>query len=116
MLDYIVETKAIMQRVKENRIAQKLSVQEVAYRCNMERSNLSRLETGKINLTIKTLCLICNALNIKLTDVVKWWRCSLSLALNCVAISPCQWYIIDFLLCIMETAWILKTFKSDKAP
>ncbi|MBE6295552.1 MAG: helix-turn-helix transcriptional regulator [Bacteroidales bacterium] len=71
MLDYIVETKAIMQRVKENRIAQKLSVQEVAYRCNMERSNLSRLETGKINLTIKTLCLICNALNIKLTDVVK---------------------------------------------
>lgn len=71
MLDYIVETKAIMQRIKENRIAQKLSVQEVAYRCNMERSNLSRLETGKINLTIKTLCLICNALNIKLTDVVK---------------------------------------------
>lgn len=71
MLDYVVETKAIMQRVKENRIAQKLSVQEVAYRCNMERSNLSRLETGKINLTIKTLCLICNALNIKLTDVVK---------------------------------------------
>ncbi|MBO5664874.1 MAG: helix-turn-helix transcriptional regulator [Bacteroidaceae bacterium] len=71
MLDYVVETKAIMQRVKEIRIAQKLSVQEVAYRCNMERSNLSRLETGKINLTIKTLCLICNALNIKLTDVVK---------------------------------------------
>ena len=71
MLDYVVETKAIMQRVKENRMAQKLSVQEVAYRCNMERSNLSRLETGKINLTIKTLCLICNALNIKLTDVVK---------------------------------------------
>lgn len=71
MLDYVVETKAIMQRIKENRIAQKLSVQEVAYRCNMERSNLSRLETGKINLTIKTLCLICNALNIKLTDVVK---------------------------------------------
>lgn len=71
MLDYVAETKAIMQRVKEIRIAQKLSVQEVAYRCNMERSNLSRLETGKINLTIKTLCLICNALNIKLTDVVK---------------------------------------------
>lgn len=71
MLDYVVETKAIMQRVKEIRIAQKLSVQEVAYRCNMERSNLSRLETGKINLTLKTLCLICNALNIKLSDVVK---------------------------------------------
>ena len=71
MLDYVAETKAIMQRVKEIRIAQKLSVLEVAYRCNMERSNLSRLETGKINLTIKTLCLICNALNIKLTDVVK---------------------------------------------
>ena len=71
MLDYVVETKAIMQRVKEIRIAQKLSVQEVAYRCNMERSNLSRLETGKINLTLKTVCLICNALNIKLSDVVK---------------------------------------------
>ena len=53
------------------KVAQTVSVQEVAYRCNMERSNLSRLETGKINLTLKTLCLICNALNIKLSDVVK---------------------------------------------
>ena len=39
-------------------------MQELAYRCDMERSNLSRLEAGRSNPTIKTLCIICNALDV----------------------------------------------------
>lgn len=58
------------QNIKKIRQSKGLSVQEVAYRCDIERSNLSRLEAGKTNMTIKTLCLICNALNVEIKDII----------------------------------------------
>ncbi|MBO7263713.1 MAG: helix-turn-helix transcriptional regulator [Alistipes sp.] len=69
MNDYENTIKLIAQNIKSIRLSKGLSVQEVAYRCDIERSNLSRLEAGKTNMTIKTLCLICNALNVEITDV-----------------------------------------------
>lgn len=63
--------KLIAQNIKKIRISKGLSVQEVAYRCDIERSNLSRLEAGKTNMTIKTICLICNALNVEIVDLLK---------------------------------------------
>lgn len=71
MIDYQCALRDIAKKLKEIRVSKKLTVQEVAYRCDMERSNLSRIETGRINITLKTLCLICNALDVKLNDVVK---------------------------------------------
>ncbi|MGN0007124.1 MAG: helix-turn-helix domain-containing protein [Alistipes sp.] len=71
MINYQIEIKNIAKRIKEIRRSKKLTVQEVAYRCDIERSNLCRIEAGRTNLTIKTICLICNALNINLSDVVK---------------------------------------------
>ena len=71
MIEYQYVLADITRRIKEIRRSKKLTVQEVAYRCNIERSNLSRIEAGKSNITIKTSCLICNALNIKLTDIIK---------------------------------------------
>ncbi len=71
MIDYQSTLRDITKRLKAIRISKKLTVQEVAYRCDIERSNLSRIETGKINITLKTLCLICNALEIRLSDVLK---------------------------------------------
>ncbi|MBO7311355.1 MAG: helix-turn-helix transcriptional regulator [Alistipes sp.] len=62
--------RSIAKKIKEIRQSKGLSVQEVAYRCDIERSNLSRLEAGKTNMTIKTLCIICTALNIKLSDLI----------------------------------------------
>ena len=62
--------RSIAKKIKEIRESKGLSVQEVAYRCDIERSNLSRLEAGKTNMTIKTLCIICTALNIKLSDLI----------------------------------------------
>lgn len=64
MMDSEEEMKKIAARIKENRIAKNLTVQELAYRCDMERSCLSRIESGKINLTIKTICKIGNALEV----------------------------------------------------
>ncbi|MDR3878082.1 MAG: helix-turn-helix transcriptional regulator [Alistipes sp.] len=52
-------------------IRDSLTVQELAYRCDMERSNLSRIEAGRTNLTVKTMCIICNALSVSLRDVIR---------------------------------------------
>lgn len=32
---------------------------------------MSRIEAGRTNLTLKTLCTICNALNVTLRDVIR---------------------------------------------
>lgn len=70
-MDYQEEVLYISRRIKELRKEKRLTVQELAYRCDMERSNLSRIEAGRTNLTIKTLCIICNALNVSLIDVIR---------------------------------------------
>lgn len=61
----------ISSRIRELRRERRLTVQELAYRCDMERSNLSRIEAGRTNLTVKTMCIICNALNVSLRDVIR---------------------------------------------
>lgn len=37
----------------------------------MERSNMSRIEAGRTNLTVKTMCIICNALCVNLRDLIR---------------------------------------------
>lgn len=69
-MDYRMEIEAIASKMKKLRQERKMTVQELAYRCEMERSNLSRIEAGKTNLTIKTICTICNALGVELRDVI----------------------------------------------
>ena len=70
MIKYEEEIGKIAKNIKSIRKAKGLTEQELAYRCEMERSNLSRLEAGKTNMTIKTLCIICNALNVKLSEII----------------------------------------------
>ena len=70
-MDYQEEIQYISERIKYLRKESRLTVQELAYRCDMERSNLSRIEAGRTNLTVKTLCIICNALGVKLRDVIR---------------------------------------------
>ncbi|MCI7139851.1 helix-turn-helix transcriptional regulator [Alistipes sp.] len=67
---YEEEIARICSRVRELRKEKRLTVQELAYRCDMERSNLSRIEAGRTNLTIKTICTICNALEVGFRDLV----------------------------------------------
>ena len=71
VMDYQEEICYSSRRIKELRKANRLTVQELAYRCDMERSNLSRIESGRTNLTLKSLCTICNALGVELRDVVR---------------------------------------------
>lgn len=68
---YEEEVSYISSRTRELRRERRLTVQELAYRCDMERSNLSRIEAGRTNLTVKTMCIICNALNVSLREVIR---------------------------------------------
>lgn len=70
-IDYTEEIKRISLKIKTLRKERKLTVQELAYRCDIERSNLSRIETGRSNPTIKTLCIICNALDVPLRALIE---------------------------------------------
>lgn len=53
-MDYEQKISEIASRIRTIRKSQKITIQELAYRCDMERSNMSRIEAGKTNLTIKT--------------------------------------------------------------
>ena len=57
-IDYTEQIKLIALKIRTLRKARKLTVQELAYRCDIERSNLSRIETGRSNPTVKTLCIM----------------------------------------------------------
>lgn len=60
---------AIGNRIKYLREEKGISQQDLAARCDFEKSNMSRIEAGKTNLTIKTIYKICYALNIKISDI-----------------------------------------------
>lgn len=70
-IDYQEQTERIAARIKELRSMRGLTVQELAYRCDMERSNLSRIEAGRTNPTLRTLCTLCNALGVELEDLFR---------------------------------------------
>ena len=64
-MDYQEEIKLIALKIKKLRQEKNLSVQDLAYLCDMERSSMSRIESGRINITIKTLCNISAAWGIE---------------------------------------------------
>ena len=60
----------IGDKIKELRELKNLSQQDLAALCNFAKSNMSRIEAGRTNLTIKTLFKISNALKVPLKDLV----------------------------------------------
>lgn len=58
------------QKIKQARESKGLTQQELAYLCNMEKSNISRIESGRTNLTLKTLLAISNALSIQMNKLL----------------------------------------------
>ncbi|QSB26476.1 helix-turn-helix domain-containing protein [Flavobacterium sp. CLA17] len=52
------------KRIQEIRTKKNISQQDLASKCNFEKSNMSRLENGNANATLSTLEKVCNALEI----------------------------------------------------
>ena len=60
----------IGKNIRKIRDEKSFSQQDMAAACNFEKSNMSRIEAGRTNLTIGTLLKICEALQVKLADIV----------------------------------------------
>ena len=56
-------------KIRELRKAKDLTQNELAMQCNFEKASLSRIESGKTNMTILTLRRICNALQIDFSQL-----------------------------------------------
>ncbi len=57
-------------KIREIRGEKGVTQQDLAAGCNFEKSNMSRIEAGRSNLTIGTLLKICEVLEIKLHDII----------------------------------------------
>jgi len=69
-MEKIIALARIGMNIKKIREEKNISQQDLAAACNFEKSNMSRIEAGRTNLTIGTLLKICEALQVKLVDVV----------------------------------------------
>ena len=58
------------ERIRKLRQTNGMTQQTLADECDMEKPNLSRIENGNPNPTIKSLWKISNALGVKLKDLV----------------------------------------------
>lgn len=57
------------ERIRELRKEKDISQQELAALCNMEKENISRLESGKHSPNSYTLYIIATALKVQMSDL-----------------------------------------------
>jgi transcriptional regulator with XRE-family HTH domain len=57
------------KRIQEIRDKKNISQQDLAAKCNFEKSNMSRLEAGKVNPTLSTLEKISKALEVNICEL-----------------------------------------------
>lgn len=63
--DYL---KQVGENIRRIRLSQNITQMALGEMCDFERSNMRRIESGKNNLTLKTLLKIARALNVDLKD------------------------------------------------
>lgn len=59
------------KRIREIRESKGISQQELAAKCNFEKSNMSRLEAGRVNPTLATLEKVVLALEVDIIELFK---------------------------------------------
>jgi transcriptional regulator with XRE-family HTH domain len=59
------------RNIKEIRKSKGLSQVELAHMCDFEKTNMSRIESGNNNPTIRTLLKIAEALEVNLFEILK---------------------------------------------
>ncbi len=60
------------KRIQEIRIEKEMSQQDLAAKCNFEKSNMSRLESGGGNATLKTIQIVANALGVPAVELFRF--------------------------------------------
>ena len=59
------------KRIREIRIEKNISQQDLAAKCNFEKSNMSRLEAGRSNATLSTIEIVAKSLGVKVIELFK---------------------------------------------
>jgi transcriptional regulator with XRE-family HTH domain len=57
------------KQIQKLREQKGMSQQDLAAKCNFEKSNMSRLEAGRVNPTLSTLEKVANALDVTLVEL-----------------------------------------------
>lgn len=60
------------KRIQEIRIEKEMSQQDLAAKCNFEKSNMSRLESGRANATLLTIQIVANALGVPAVELFRF--------------------------------------------
>ncbi|PIQ91272.1 MAG: hypothetical protein COV71_00055 [Candidatus Omnitrophica bacterium CG11_big_fil_rev_8_21_14_0_20_41_12] len=68
---YSESFKKIGDEIRGNRIAKQMSQSELALKVGMKQPNISKIEEGKMNITLSTLMRICKALEISNLALLK---------------------------------------------
>ena len=61
----------LFKNIEDERHKKGLSYQELAYRSNLDKSNVVSIISNKKNITLKTLHKICEGLDICICDIIK---------------------------------------------
>jgi transcriptional regulator with XRE-family HTH domain len=64
--------KKVGLRIQELRKLKNVSQQELAAKCNFEKSNLSRLESGRVNSTLATLNKVAQELDVNIVELFEF--------------------------------------------
>lgn len=68
MLNHTIQVK-VGKQIQKLRELKGISQQDLAAKCNFEKSNMSRLEAGRVNPTLSTLEKIATALEINIIEL-----------------------------------------------
>ncbi len=63
-------SRILGNRIRKLREERSISQQNLAEMCNIEKSNMARIEAGRTNPTLFSLYKICSALKITLAELV----------------------------------------------
>ena len=69
--EFKVERVAFGKAVRKFRLREKLSQEKLAALAGLHRNYMGTLERGEENVSLKSICRICRALNITLRQLVK---------------------------------------------
>ena len=58
-------------RIRELRLKNKMSQNDLAMLCNFEKATMSRIESGKSNPTVRTLIIISRALDVHIVELFR---------------------------------------------
>ncbi len=63
--------KCVGKNIKRYRVQKGILQQDLAAMCNMEIPNMSRIENGRTNPTLKTLLRISSSLGVEIIDLLR---------------------------------------------